>query len=185
MSQVFVRISPPHQRHLQWNHDGPHLQCNWQSALLVFSHVQVWPNLIYNDVFAHLELSIRKNWMQNYEYISRKKKSSSHILEGQILCTNLEQKEYCMGMIGSRSLCLLSYYTLAEPWELVLHSGDISPSLRRKKKKEREKWKKIRHCSTQNPVHQPVHPLAHSGEEKCKWQESKITGSDIAEIRAY
>lgn len=62
----------------------------------------------------------------NHEYISIEK-SSSHILDlgGQILCTNLEQKEYWMDMTGSSSLFLLSYYTLAEPWEQAWHLGDI------------------------------------------------------------
>lgn len=100
--------------------------------------MHVWPNLMYG--FAHLQLSITKTECKNHEHVSREK-SSSHILDlgGQILCTNLEQKEYWMGMTGSSSLCLLSYYTLAEPWELVWHLGDISPSLRRKKKRNEKK----------------------------------------------
>lgn len=53
----------------------------------------------------------------------------------QIFCTNLERKGYWRGMIGSSSLFLLSYYTLVEPWELVWHLGDISPSLRTKEEK--------------------------------------------------
>lgn len=79
-------------------------------------------------------------------------KKNGHILDlgGQILGTNLEQKEYWTGMTGSSSLCLLSYYTLDEPWELVWHLGDISPSLRNKRKKEMKK--KTRHCPTQNVV---------------------------------
>lgn len=98
------------------------------------------------------------------------KKSPSHTLDirGQILCTNLEQKEYWMGTTGSSSLCLLSYCTLAEPWELVWHLGDISPSLRRKKIK---KCKTIRCCPTQNLVC----TRGYNGEkrqqvEKTEWQ---------------
>lgn len=64
--------------------------------------------------------------------------------------TNLEQKEYWMGMTGSSFLRLLSYYTLAEPWELVWHSGDILPSLRREKRemKKNQTLPNPEHCAS-------------------------------------
>lgn len=94
---------------------------------------------MFNDVFAHLQLSRTKTECKNWKHIGREK-SSSHILdlEAQTFYTNLEQKVYWMGMTGSSFLCLLSYYTLAEPWELVWHSGDISPPLKREKTEKKK-----------------------------------------------